>query len=419
MGGWANGSDCWWISNLFYSILFYSIPSCSVVFYLYNLAIFSTDGENDPTGIPTLMNLILKKSRWLGHTDAHNLVVDVVKNMWRDQCFKPFCPSIPMISRDHSDFQVMLCFDSIEDLPSFTQQNGHPSRYIIAFFGTPRHGFETSTPVTRLWLRFPRFLPPKLVKLKGSILLTKAAALRDSNRDKWCVNQRLEFGSESMGFPMALPAFQRFVMALRTLISSIIYHPDAWDVYIRVFPKNGGENPQNGWWKSWKTIELDDLGGNPTIFGNIHMFFFSTFGKGWSLLGRQPCVFFFFRGGRVWKAGGNWIAAESWRTTVFFSHGVSTAGIIISEKCLNSSIVIWAFPKIGVPQNGWFIMENPIKMDDLGIPLFLEISICYLSLVLWFSCLPDVSGRDHRSSLLWLETSVWEGSFGSWLELLW
>ena len=27
---------------------------------------------------------------------------------------------------------------------------------------------------------------------------------------------------------------------------------------------------------------------------------------------------------------------------------------------------IWVFPKIGVPQNRWFIIENPIKMDDLG-----------------------------------------------------
>ena len=39
---------------------------------------------------------------------------------------------------------------------------------------------------------------------------------------------------------------------------------------------------------------------------------------------------------------------------------------------------IWMFPKIGVPQNGWFIMENLIKMDDLGgTPIFGNTHIGY------------------------------------------
>ena len=44
---------------------------------------------------------------------------------------------------------------------------------------------------------------------------------------------------------------------------------------------------------------------------------------------------------------------------------------------------IWVFPKIVVPQNGCFIMENLIKMDDLGVkPPFSETAIYYPPLVI-------------------------------------
>ena len=43
------------------------------------------------------------------------------------------------------------------------------------------------------------------------------------------------------------------------------------------------------------------------------------------------------------------------------------------RECVESMMasVIWVFPKIGVPKNGWFMMENPVKMDDLETPIWI------------------------------------------------
>ena len=56
----------------------------------------------------------------------------------------------------------------------------------------------------------------------------------------------------------------------------------------------------------------------------------------------------------------------------FFNYEVH----LLIPSCFHCHLIfqgcIWLFPKIGVPQNGWFIMENLIKMHNLGVPPFKE-----------------------------------------------
>ena len=85
---------------------------------------------------------------------------------------------------------------------------------------------------------------------------------------------------------------------------------------------------------------------------------------------------------REWKDG---FSSTVWITRVSRKIGLNNKktdfiikvyGWKSSARCwIPIRLDIWMFPIIGVPQNGWFIMENPIKMADLVVPIFSETQI--------------------------------------------
>ena len=67
----------------------------------------------------------------------------------------------------------------------------------------------------------------------------------------------------------------------------------------------------------------------------------------------------------------------------------------------------WVFPKIGVPQNGWFRMENPIKMNDLGEnPPFKETPRC----LNFFFLRGKIGDVDCSNGEIWSWTTGLHGS---------
>ena len=95
-----------------------------------------------------------------------------------------------------------------------------------------------------------------------------------------------------------------------------------------------------------------------------------------------------------------------WRNDLLVSTQDSRCSTVIWElvKDLKRFLCIWIFPQIVVPQNGWLIMKNPIKMDDLGVPLFLETPIYFR--------FPNHDFQNHHVKFVFSHSQMdWTSSF--------
>ena len=91
----------------------------------------------------------------------------------------------------------------------------------------------------------------------------------------------------------------------------------------------------------------------------------------------QPSTFTPRPGQDVEPPQPNHPGAEAWTSGTCgwlgFRHGSPPSAC--NTACIFDNIYIWGFPEIGVPKNGWCIIETPTKIDDLGVHSVMETPI--------------------------------------------